>query len=222
MRFACIHLVFGAIAFAAVLDRVAVVVGKDVITEGELLEELRLEDFTASRPLDLSPAARRAAADRLIDQQLIRQDMEIAHYKAPDPKEAEAMVRNFRNQHFRAEQEFRAALNRYGLTEEELKQYFLWQLTVIRFTDERFRPNLLRPAESSVSRLAESPNAPAVPPPHNRVPPPGPTPETQSADRLAPSALPAAPGGNVDQQLDAWLKQARSTTRISFKPEAFQ
>ena len=32
----------------------------------------------------------------------------------------------------------RAALARYGLTEEELRAQLLWQLTVLRFIDQRF------------------------------------------------------------------------------------
>lgn len=198
------------VASAAVLDRVAVVVGNQVITESELIEELRLEDFMTSRPLDLSPAERRAAAERLVDQQLIRQEMEIAQYKAPQPNAADSMLRDFRRQHYPTESAFRAALQRYGITEDEVRQYLLWELTVIRFTDARFHPDL-QPSEPSSNREAQ----PAAPPPHTRVP----TAQPQSADR---QAAPPAPGDTVDQALDAWLKQARSTTKITFKPEAFQ
>jgi len=193
-------------AAAAVLDRVAVVVGNDVITESEVIEELRLEEFLALRSLDLSAAQKRAAADRLVDQQLIRQEMEVAQYKGPDPKEADSMLRNFRAQHFRNEAEFGAALKRYGITEDELTDYLLWELTTLRFTDERFHPGTQEPAEPSA----------------NRVPPPNATPATQSADRLTSGAARSLPAGTVDEQLDAWLQQARSTTKISYKPEAFQ
>src|SRR4051794_35389941 len=49
---------------AAVIDRVAVVVGNTVITETEVLQEARLEAFLNQAPLDLSAQQRRTAAER--------------------------------------------------------------------------------------------------------------------------------------------------------------
>src|SRR5579864_705788 len=66
MRIIPLQLVFVLLSSAAVLDRVAVVVGATVITESEVDEELRLEQFMASEPMDLGPQQRRAAADRLV------------------------------------------------------------------------------------------------------------------------------------------------------------
>src|SRR5580700_11903799 len=44
---------------AAVVDRVAVVVGKTVITESEVLDEVRLTEFLNGQPLELGPQQRR-------------------------------------------------------------------------------------------------------------------------------------------------------------------
>lgn len=212
MRTFCLGILLVSAACAVVLDRVAVVVGTDVITETEVIEEVRLDEFMSSQPLDLGPQQRRAAAARMVDQQLIRQEIEVTQYKPPAASEADAMLRTFRQQHFRTEAEYRAALEKYGITEEELKQHLLWQLTAIRFTDWRFGGNGQQPApEPSANReLPPGTLSPA------KTPPPGQT--AQSADRTAPN-----PGStNVDQQLDAWLKQARSTTKVEFKQEAFQ
>lgn len=204
-------IVVAAAAGAAVLDRVAVVVGDDVITESEVQNELRLDEFMASQPLDLSPARRRTAAEQLADQQLIRHEMEISHYAAPPPSSADNMLQTFRREHFPSDAAYRAALQKYGITGDELKQHLLWQLTVLRFTDERFGSG----AQSSADRAA-----PTAPPPAA-----GRTAQTkpgapQSADRLNPRP---APGETpVDQQLDSWLKEARGSTHVEFKKEAFQ
>jgi hypothetical protein len=179
---------------AAVLDRLAMVVGNQVFTEGEVQDEVRLTQFLNQRPLDLGPEQRRAAAERLVDQQLIRNEMQIGGYPQPSQSEADAMLRNFRQEHYRSIAQFRAALEKYGITEEQLKQHLLWQLAAVRFTDARFRP-------------VPAPTLPA--------------PSIQTADRLRAGA--DAPAGNsVDQQMDAWLKTARSQIRIDFKKEAFQ
>jgi hypothetical protein len=210
MRMFYLAIVFVSLTQAAVLDRVAVVVGSDVITEGEVLQELRLEEFTASEPLDLSAEKRRAAAGRLADQQLIRQDIQTTQYQGPGAGEVDAMLRNFRSQHFRSDAELHAALQKYGITEDELKQYLLWQLTVLRFTDWRFGGLGQVPAQQAADGAAPRPSSDRVPA------------GIQEADRAAASSgVPGAPPA-VDERMDAWLKQARATTRIDFKPEAFR
>ncbi|HEY1241008.1 MAG TPA: hypothetical protein VGF16_10645 [Bryobacteraceae bacterium] len=209
MRTLYLGMMVVSVAHAVVLDRIAVVVGTDVITEGEIIEELRLDQFMASQPLDLGPQQRRATAARLVDQQLIRQEMEVTQYRPPEANEADAMLRTFR-QHFRTEAEYRAGLEKYGVTEDDLKQHLLWQLTAIRFTDWRF---------GGIGQLAPEPSANREVPPGTPSPAKTPSQEpVQSADRAAPDGG----GTNVDQQLDEWLKQARSTTKVAFKQEAFQ
>ncbi|HWQ53088.1 MAG TPA: hypothetical protein VN442_05350 [Bryobacteraceae bacterium] len=197
------------VAYAAptVIDRTAVAVGNDVITETEILEEIRLVAFLNGREPEFTPEARREAAERLVDQYLIRREMRIGAYDQPKPSEADAMLANLRQSRFRTDAEYRAALQRYNLTEARLKSHLLWQLTALRFTDQRFQAGLTQPSQDILKRLdAEA--------------------ESQ-ADRASSSAPPtpaptAAPAQNVDQQLDQWLRQVRDRTRIVFMKEAFQ
>ncbi len=177
---------------AGVIDRVAVVVGNQVITETEVQEEVRVTQFLNGEPLDLGPDQRRAAADRLVDQQLIRDDMNVSGYSQPSAGEVDKMLAELKKERFPGgDQEYRAALDRYGITEAQLKEHLLWQLEVMRFTDVRFSPNI--------------PRQPAV----------------ESANRLRAGATAPVDNG-VEQQLEAWLKEARTNTRIQFKKEAFQ
>ena len=138
MSLRTVFLLFGFSISAAVVDRVAVVVDNKVMTESEVLEEVRLTEFVDRRPLDLGPSQRRAAAERLIDQQLIRNEMEIGEYSQPSASEAEATLQRFRQEQFNTLAQYRATLARYGITEDELKHHFLWQLTIIQFTNTRF------------------------------------------------------------------------------------
>jgi parvulin-like peptidyl-prolyl isomerase len=123
---------------AAVVDRIAVVVGNTVITETEVLQEARLEAFLNQTALDLSPHGRKAAAERLVDQQLVRNEMRIGSYPKPAAADVDSMLRNFRQEHFTSVSQYRAALEKYGVTEEQLKEHLSWQLAAIRFTDLRF------------------------------------------------------------------------------------
>ena len=172
---------------SAVVDRVAVVIDKKIVTESEVLDELRLTEFFNNQSLELGPKARREAAERLVDQELIRRELKISGYAPPSANEADALLRKFRQGRFHSLADYHAALGKYGITEEQLKAHLLWQLTAIRFTDQRFR-----------SQLSET--------------------GSQSADRVADDA----PANSVDQQMDAWLKETRGNTKITFKPEAFQ
>jgi parvulin-like peptidyl-prolyl isomerase len=142
-----------SLSTAAVIDRIAIVVGNSVITESEVLREVRLTEFLNRQPLDVGPAARRAAADRLVDQQLIRNEMITGNYPMPTDAEAVDMVRNFREENYPDEDSFRKALQKYGLTEDDLKQHFLWQLAVLRFTDLRFQTGLPGEPVESANRM---------------------------------------------------------------------
>src|SRR5215831_5564442 len=77
---------------AAVLDRIAVTVGREAITESEVLEEIRVTNFLNNEPLDLSSDARHAAADRLVDQYLIRHELASGSYSPPDPNQAVKLI----------------------------------------------------------------------------------------------------------------------------------
>jgi hypothetical protein len=190
----------GLAAFLAaeVVDRVAVVVGTNVITESELLREVRLTQFLNGEPLDLSPEKKRAAAERLVDQQLIRSEMEFSRYPQPGAEEAGKVLAAFRKEHNLDETQFGETLAKYGITEDELKQHLTWQLTAMQFTESRFRSNPL-PGNSN--------------PPSDNV---------QTANRLRTEAEPPPADDSIDRQMDAWLKEARGSTRIQFKQEAFQ
>jgi parvulin-like peptidyl-prolyl isomerase len=189
MRTALLILALATAALAQVVDRVAVVVGKTVITESEVAQEARIEEFLNQAPLDLGPAARKQAAERLVDQQLVRNEMKVGAYTEPKPDEVETMLRNFRQERFPGDEEFHAALAKYGITEDQLKQHLGWQLSAIRFTDSRF---------------GKAPGATATE--ANRVKTDGTIPEP----------------ADIDKQFDAWLKQARSETKVQFKQGAFQ
>jgi hypothetical protein len=189
-------LFLSALVSADVVDRIAVVVGPKVITESEVLDDLRLTEFLNQQPLDLSAAKRREAADKMVDQQLIRNEMETERYTQPKPTEADAMLSNFRRERFKTEVQYRSALTHYGVTEAQVKQRLVWQLAVIVFTDARFRPELPLPPAVNV--------------------------HTANRMRAGAEPEPSSAGKDVDQLLEQWLKQQRGTTRVVFKQEAFQ
>lgn len=129
-------------AHAEVIDRVAVTLDNQVITQSEILREIRLTAFLNGDSLDFSSESRKKAADRLIEQKLIRKEMESAHYLEAGPGELESMLKEARAQRFHDAAEYRTALEKYGITEQDLKAHLLWQVTFLRFVDLRFRPGI--------------------------------------------------------------------------------
>ena len=190
MRQALLAIAFTLAAVAAgVIDRVAVVVGTQVITESEVLLEVRLTEFFNGQTLDLGADQRKAAAERLVDQQLIRNEMQIGGYPMPVESEGDAVLRKFRQDNYPGIPAFRAALENHGLTEDEVKRHLLWQAAAMHFTDLRFHMTMAAPATAQAD-------------------------QSQSADRSVDT--------KVEDQMEVWLKEARSNTRIQFKKGAFQ
>jgi hypothetical protein len=129
----------GALAGAAdTVDRIAVVVGKTVITESEVMDALRVTAFLNGEPLDFSPAKRRAAAERLVDQELLRKEMQATRFAMPPANEVEGAFERYARQ--------QASFPKYGITGDELKRQLGWQLAVMRFTELRFRNDFAAPA----------------------------------------------------------------------------
>lgn len=192
-------LIFALLGIAAAqpaelpVDRVAVVIGKRVVTESEVIENLRMAELINGEPLDLSSSKRKEEAERLIDQELLRSEMQLTNFAMPSPAEAESVLRQFIGKRFPSKDVYQAALKTYDTTEEELKQQLAWQLALLRFTEQRFRP---------LSAVAGAP----------------PDGGSQSADRASSEA-----GANgVDQQMEAFLKDARANTKIVLKAGAFR
>ncbi len=122
---------------AEIVDRIAVVVDNQVIKQSDIDTEIRVTDFVNGEKLDLSIAAQKQAASRLIDQKSIRKAMEMGVYPEPAPGEADPLLKQIR-QRYPNEAAYRRALASYGLSEATLKQHLLWQIAVLRFISLRF------------------------------------------------------------------------------------
>src|SRR5579862_7687764 len=122
---------------AETLDRIAVSVGHDVITESDLILDLRVAAFLDRKPVDLSGAAKRQSAERLVDQLLILREALDSHVALPSSEATAGLVAPYA-----AESDYRASLERYGISERDLGAHLLAGLRTLTFTDLRFRPDV--------------------------------------------------------------------------------
>jgi len=134
-------LICGGCLHAEIIDRIAISVGNQVITEAQIDQEIRLTAFLNHEKPDYSIAERKKASGRLIEQALIKRDMELSRYPLPAPSEVEASLHEVKLS-YAPESLYQKKLQEYGITEDALKARLQWQLTLLRFVDYRFRPGI--------------------------------------------------------------------------------
>lgn len=197
---------------AEIIDRLAVTIDNQAITESEIVREIRLAAFLNADRLNFSPETKRKAANRLIEQKLIRREIELGHYVQPAPVEVEPMLKQIQAR-FHGPEEFRQALSRYGIDESDLTPYLLWQITLLRFIDIRFRP-AVQVADDDMQKYFNQHL-----PEWQRQAAPG---KKIAFDDVRDQIYQTLTDQRVDEQLDQWLAQTRKRARIEFRPEAFQ
>jgi hypothetical protein len=125
---------------AAIVDRMAVIVGQQTITQLQLDEEIRVTALLNQRPVAREAETRRAAADRLVEQLLIRREMEQSRYPLPSEQEVNQYVEQIRTQNG-GQAGLAKALATHDLTESTLRQHLDSQLVALRFIEYRFQPD---------------------------------------------------------------------------------
>src|SRR5512140_1348804 len=79
-------------AGAEIIDRIAVTVGKQVITVSQIETEVRVTAFLSGQKPLVTDALRRDAAARLVDQMLIRREVELTRFPVPNADEAKPLL----------------------------------------------------------------------------------------------------------------------------------
>jgi hypothetical protein len=212
-RLLALLLCFAAASVAEVIDRIAVTVGKRVITESDILLEIRLSAFLNKSQPDLGAAYRKQTAERLIERALFADEMEIGRYTTPEMKEIEPQLADLKKGQYPSEASYRAALNRYRISEEDLRRYLFQQLEVLHFIDARFGPGV-QILEADVSDYYTSRFVKQW---ENTGKKPVPT-----LEEVRATIEETLREEQVDRLVDQWLKEARNRTRIEYRPEAFQ
>ena len=196
---------------AAILDRIAVVVGRHAIKISDIQRDLRLTAFLNRQRLDLTPQAKRKAAERLIDQEIIRQEIVTGDYRRPPESEAGGVEKQLvKDRYGGSEASLRQALAPYGLSEEQLRAHLLWQLTVLQFIDQRFRPEVYV-SDDEVRAYYEQ-HQEELRKQH---------PSNGSFEALQGQIRQVLEGEQINQRFTAWLEEARKRARIEYKQEAF-
>ena len=201
------------LARAEIIDRIAVSVGNSVVTASDLDREIRVTAFLDGAAPDFSPAAKRATVERLVEQQLIRRELETNRYPMPAEADVAAVVDRFVRDHFKDSADYLRALAAAGISAQEVSSEILWQRALLSFIDARFRLGV-QVTDREIEDYFETVVKPAAEQAH-----PGVAVSLDDYRRGIEETLAAA---RVDRQLEEWLTEVRKRTGIEYHDEALR
>ena len=187
---------------AETLDRIAVTVGRHVISEHDILQDMGISAFIDGKAPVFSADQKRKAAERLVDQYLVLEDATETRVPQPPAADVAALLTPIKAR-YASDEAYRAALAQAQISEAELSEQLLAGLRMLRYTDLRFRPEVQISEEALRAYY----------------------------DKLAPPQSFEASRGDIEklltnqqtmQALDRWLEMSRSETAIIYRERAFQ
>jgi peptidyl-prolyl cis-trans isomerase SurA len=133
-------------AASEVIDRIVATVNGRVILQSDWDEALCYEALLTNRNLaQFSDDERRAVLDRLIDQELLREQMKSADFAHATDAEVAARIADARKQYPQAAtaaDTWQSLLAQYHLTEKDLLAHVRQQIDLMRLVDARLRPGV--------------------------------------------------------------------------------
>jgi len=186
------------------LDRIVATVNNHVILQSDWDDEVRFEAFMSGRkPEDVSAEQRKAALDRLIDQDLMREQMRMVELK-PATDEIKKQIDGLKGEQFREHpgQSWKMTLSRYQLTNKIVEEHVAAELEHLQLVDLRFRPSIQVSAadiekyyrEQIVSKLPAS--------------------DPLALNDAAPKIKEILIQEKINQLLNSWLEALRSQAQI--------
>jgi hypothetical protein len=126
-----------------VIDRIVATVNGHIILQSDWNDALRYEALLSGRSISqFSEDDRRTVLDRLIDQELLAEQMKSASFQHATESDAQVQVVEARKQYQDAATEdgWRQVLDRFGLTERAVLVHVQQQIDLLRLVDAHLRP----------------------------------------------------------------------------------
>jgi len=130
-------------ARAEVIDRIIATVNGHIILQSDWDEELCYEALLSGRTVSqFTDDERRSVLDRLIDQELLGEQMKSAYFQHASQAEAQARITDARKQYPEASSSegWQSVLARFRLTEKDLVAHVQQEIDLMRLVDAHLRP----------------------------------------------------------------------------------
>jgi hypothetical protein len=187
------------------LDRIVATVNTHVILQSDWEDEVRFEAFMSGRrPEDATVEQRKAALDRLIDQEILREQMRMTDLKPASADAIKKQIDDLKSEQVREDpgQSWAARLSSCQLTDKIVEERVAAELEQFQLVDLRFRPSIQIPAAEVEKYYREQivPKLPASDPPN--------------LNDAAPKIREILVQEKINQLLNAWLETLRSQAQI--------
>ena len=196
-----------------VLDRIVATVNNHIILQSEWQDEIRYEAFLSGQPLEqVNAADRKGALDRLIDQELLREQMRSSDFPHAGSEVVDKRIQEIRTQYGDTDNEvgWKVALGHYGLTEDEVRRRVALQQDLLGLVDARLRPNVIIDSKSIESYYNQELLPQLRHSGAQQVP----------LAEVTPKIKELLTQQKMNQMLLAWLHDLRSGSRISTETES--
>jgi SurA-like protein len=127
-----------------IIDRIVATVNGQPILQSDWDIAMRCEALLDQRPLQFTPEAARASLDRLVDQELLQQQVRSFQLPPVGEDRLRSRLEEIRRQIPGASSDagWLAALHQYGVTQSEIEERIGEQMEIMRFIDIRLRPTV--------------------------------------------------------------------------------
>ncbi|HEX4808901.1 MAG TPA: hypothetical protein VH325_08225 [Bryobacteraceae bacterium] len=205
-------LLVGTLAQAVIIDRIAIVVnGKRIVKQSDIERDVRATEFLNRQPLNLGTAAKKEAANRLIDQVFIRDEIQTGGYPQATFEDADRELDKLKADRFRTDAALERSLSNYGLTQLDLRYEFRWQLTVLHFVDLRFKPAAVV-TDDEIQKYFDA----------HRTELERANPGKTTLEELRPQIENTLSGEKVNQLFFSWLDEQHKQAKIQYLEEGLQ
>jgi peptidyl-prolyl cis-trans isomerase SurA len=213
-RFASLLLVT-AVAVSAhaadVVDRIVATVNGHVILQSDWDDAVRYLAFVEGRPLSsVTDQDRGRALDRLIDQELVREQTQ-GDIASPPPEEVQQRMQDLQKEHAASDNSaWQSVLASYGLAQKQVEDWVAHDLTILHQVEARLRPNV-QIAPQSIESYYKDTFLPQL-----RKAGAQDVPLAEVAARIREILTQQ----KVNEMFTSWLQSLRSESKISTSPPA--
>jgi hypothetical protein len=194
-----------------VLDRIVVTVNGNALLQSDWDAELRYECFISGHVTNnFSMQERRAALNRVIDQELVREQIRPADFTPAGSQDVEAQIAQMKSQHEQGSsgQTWQAGLLACGLHDDDFRKHVQLELDQLRAIHARLSPSIQIDApsvEAYYRKKIANQTSGAKP---------------LSFAEAEPKIRKILTEERINQLLDSWLESLRSQAKIRiYAPE---
>ncbi|MCU0227001.1 MAG: hypothetical protein MUF01_05140 [Bryobacterales bacterium] len=191
------------------LDRVAITVGLEVITEQEIYEQVRIAAFLDGRAPAFTQQALRDTADRMVMQRLLLLDMRANGFPMPEEEELEERIAASKAEHWGSPEAFEQGARDAGLDPIAVRLFLRAMLATEKYVNFRFRSSVRISESALLERYLQQ-----YPPSEERD-----APEPPEFEQVRDALEAALEQETMNQTIDRWLEDARARAGLRYMPE---